>query len=103
MNSTPIAVFRSPVLAILNSHSAAPIGAEAVDKAVRSVVVLELHKQCKLSDDQSAIMPELAPGSEIYNLVVKRTLLCFRGTLSKEQIDNLGFEIFEIENGQGCG
>lgn len=103
MKTTPIADFRLPVLAFLNGPSAAAISEAAVDEAVRTVVVLQLHGKCKLTDDRTAISPELAPESETYTLLIKRTLLLLQRHLRKDQVVDIRNEIYQIENGEQCG
>jgi len=104
-SSTPLSTFHAAVRAVLDDKDDEVHTHYDITEKMKVVLNTGKIRGYKLSADTSSVEPALTPDSNhtAYELLLKKTALMFRRSLSKDQIFALEAEIYHLENGGMCG
>lgn len=101
---SPLASFHPAGRAIIGAEDhEAPPHFEITEK-MKTVLNMGGVPRHKLSADGSSVEPALTPNTDqtAHNLLVTKTALMFRPSLTRDQVFDLETKIYHLENGDAC-
>ncbi len=104
-SSTPVAEFHAAIRAELDDEDQEVHSAYKITEKIKLVVNTGQIPGYRISGDGSSVEPALKPDTNQvgYALLIKKTALMFRRSLSKDHVFDLKAEVYRLENGEMCG
>jgi len=101
--ATPLTAFHSAIRAIIDDEDQEVHTAYKITEKIKVVLNTGQVPGYKISADDSSVEPALTPDTDqnAYALLIKKTALMFRRSLTEDQIFAIENEIHQLENGSG--
>ncbi|MCW5556107.1 MAG: hypothetical protein KIS67_28620 [Verrucomicrobiae bacterium] len=103
--STPLTTFHHAVRVTLEDNDHEVHAHFKINETIKVVLNTGQIPGYRLSTDGSSVEPALTPDSDqtAYALLIKKTALMIRQSLTDDQIFHLEADVYKLQNGDMCG